>query len=99
MTSPSMRISPPWNSSSRFTQRSIVDFPEPLGPRTTTTSPLATENVMPLSTSRGPNDLRRSLTSIIDMGAPPEASMGNPGAFLAPAGEQRQRVADDEIDR
>ena len=38
-------------SSSRFTQRSRVDLPEPDGPITQTTSPWSTWKSMPLSTS------------------------------------------------
>ena len=39
---PSRMISPPWNGSSALTHLISVDFPEPDGPQTTTTSPLAT---------------------------------------------------------
>jgi hypothetical protein len=44
-------------SSSRFTQRSSVDFPEPDGPMTQTTSPCATWKSMPRSTWLSPKDL------------------------------------------
>ena len=40
MSVPSKMIWPLVGVSSRFTQRSIVDLPEPEGPSTTTTSPL-----------------------------------------------------------
>ena len=39
---PSRMISPSWNGSSALTHLISVDFPEPEGPHTTTTSPLAT---------------------------------------------------------
>src|SRR3954453_17731059 len=39
---PSTMISPFWNGSSALTHLISVDFPEPEGPHTTTTSPLAT---------------------------------------------------------
>src|SRR5664279_6184347 len=39
---PSRMISPPWNGSSPLTHLIRVDFPDPDGPQTTTTSPLAT---------------------------------------------------------
>src|SRR5436190_15030123 len=48
-------------------QRSKVDFPEPLGPSTTTTSPLSTSKLSVLRTSIDPYDLRRSLISTIAM--------------------------------
>src|ERR1700739_1367498 len=93
-----MRISPACQSSSRLMQRSNVDFPEPLGPSTTTTSPRSTAKLTPLSTSFAPNDLRRSVISIIAM-ARVIGSMGNRQSLLVPACQQRQRIADDEIDR
>ena len=39
---PSRMISPPWIGSSALTHLISVDLPEPDGPHTTTTSPLAT---------------------------------------------------------
>src|SRR6266566_8796048 len=46
---PSRMISPLWNGSSALTHLIRVDFPEPDGPHTTTTSPLATEVVQSFS--------------------------------------------------
>src|SRR5712675_1014308 len=46
---PSRMISPFWNGSSALTHLIRVDFPEPDGPHTTTTSPLATEVVQSFS--------------------------------------------------
>ena len=48
MFSPSMRMWPPVGCSSRLTQRSSVDLPEPDGPITHTTSPEAMARSMPL---------------------------------------------------
>src|SRR5258708_11696279 len=39
---PSRMISPLWNGSSALTHLISVDFPDPEGPHTTTTSPLST---------------------------------------------------------
>ncbi len=61
---PSTKIRPDVGCSSRLTQRSSVDLPEPEGPITQTTSPVSTWKSMPLSTSWSPNDLCRSCTSI-----------------------------------
>ena len=46
---PSMTMSPSWNGSSALTHLISVDLPEPDGPHTTTTSPLATEVVQSFS--------------------------------------------------
>ena len=46
---PSRMISPFWNGSSALTHLISVDFPDPDGPHTTTTSPLATRVVQSLS--------------------------------------------------
>src|ERR1700753_2109970 len=46
---PSTVMSPPWNGSSALTHLIRVDLPEPDGPQTTTTSPLATEVVQSFS--------------------------------------------------
>ena len=42
-------MSPSWNGSSALTHLISVDLPEPEGPQTTTTSPLATEVVQSFS--------------------------------------------------
>ena len=60
MSTPSTRICPLSGSSSRLTQRSSVDLPDPDGPITHTTSPWSTWKSMPLSTSLVPKDLCRS---------------------------------------
>src|ERR1700753_1172978 len=47
---PSIVMSPPWNGSSALTHLIKVDLPEPDGPQTTMTSPLATEVVQSFNT-------------------------------------------------
>ena len=62
--SPRTTRSPPWIPSRPFTQRISVDFPEPDGPHTTTTSPAATARLMSLRTLSFPNHLFTSLNRI-----------------------------------
>src|SRR4051812_6376776 len=63
---PSRTICPSWNGSSALTHLISVDFPEPDGPHTTTTSPLATLVVQSLNTWKvGPYHLLTWLISII----------------------------------
>src|ERR1700744_17080 len=66
----------------------VVVLPAPLGPRKPKTSPVSTSKFVPLTASKSPNDLRRSLTEIagVDMGGgerfvgpSPEAPGGAPG--------------------
>ena len=47
---PSTMMSPFWNGSSALTHLISVDLPDPDGPQTTTTSPLATLVVQSVST-------------------------------------------------
>src|SRR5262249_6476476 len=47
---PSIVMSPPWNGSSALTHLIRVDLPDPEGPQTTMTSPLATEVVQSFNT-------------------------------------------------
>src|SRR5437764_10604664 len=64
---PSTTIWPFWNGSSALTHLISVDFPEPDGPQTTTTSPLATLVLQSLSTWKvGPYHLLTWLISIMD---------------------------------
>src|SRR5882757_7457666 len=65
----------------------VVVLPAPLGPRKPKTSPVPTSKSTPLTASRSPKDLRRSLTEIAEVvmgdgervGRPdPEAPGGNP---------------------
>jgi len=62
---PSTMTLPDVTSSKRFRQRKKVDLPEPDGPITATTSPWLIVVEMPLRTSFEPNDLWRSVTSIM----------------------------------
>src|SRR6185437_2412015 len=62
---PSMLISPSWNGSSALTHLINVDLPEPEGPHTTTTSPLATPVVQSFSAWKAPYHLLTWLISIM----------------------------------
>src|SRR5579863_5864282 len=63
---PSTVIVPFWNGSSALTHLISVDFPDPDGPQTTTTSPLATLVVQSLSAWKaGPYHLSTWLISIM----------------------------------
>src|SRR5262249_58543321 len=63
---PSMKIEPLWIGSSAFTHLISVDFPEPDGPQTTTTSPLLTRVVQFFRTwNVVPYHLEMSLISIM----------------------------------
>src|ERR1700693_4438398 len=64
---PSMTISPLWDGLSALTHLISVDLPEPDGPHTTTTSPLATLVVQSFSAWKlGPYHLSTWLISIIN---------------------------------
>ena len=65
---PSTVISPCWKGSRPLTVLISVDLPEPEGPQTTTTSPLAMLTEQLLSTWTGPYHLETFLISI--MGRP-----------------------------
>ena len=67
---PSKKIWPPVGSSSRFMHRRNVDFPEPDGPTTNTTSPFLMVVVMFFSTSTPSKDLHNSFTWISGSPAP-----------------------------
>ena len=63
---PSSMIWPSWNGSSALTHLISVDLPEPDGPHTTTTSPLATLVVQSFNTWKlGPYHLLTWLISIM----------------------------------
>src|SRR4051812_31550610 len=62
---PATTTSPFWNGSSALTHLISVDFPDPDGPQTTTTSPLSTRVVHSLSTWNVPYHLLRLRISII----------------------------------
>src|SRR6059058_5502531 len=54
---PATVMEPSWNGSSPFTHLMSVDLPEPEGPQTTTTSPLATRRLQLSSTWKPPYHL------------------------------------------
>ena len=63
---PSRMMSPSWNGSSALTHLISVDLPEPDGPQTTTTSPLATLVVQSFKAWKvGPYHLLTWLSSIM----------------------------------
>src|SRR5262245_16160627 len=88
MSSPSSRISPASNCSSRSTQRSSVVLPEPLAPISDTTSPARTSRSTPCSTLWTPKLLVRSL--MVRIGS----KLSQPVAPLEP----RAAGCDEEID-
>ncbi len=57
MEVPSTTMSPFWNGSRALTHLISVDLPEPDGPQTTTTSPLATEVLQSVRTWKSPYHL------------------------------------------
>jgi hypothetical protein len=70
---PSTVIAPPSIGSSALTHLMSVDLPEPDGPQTTTTSPLAMEAVQPFSTWK-PGPYHLSTLAISIMSAGPDVS-------------------------
>src|SRR6202011_306162 len=83
---PSTVISPPWNGSSALTHLINVDLPEPEGPQTTTTSPLATLVVQSFSAWNCPSYLSTWLISIIKVSLVDETEAG----LQAPDAERRR---------
>ncbi len=68
---PATVIWPFWKGSRAFTHLMSVDLPEPEGPQTTTTSPLATLVVQSVSTLKSPYHLLMpSMAIIVSPGAP-----------------------------
>src|SRR6056297_2703198 len=67
MSLPQTRAVPPEGARKPVIIFIVVDFPAPFGPRKPSTSPFATEKVMPRTAWIGPNDLARLSTSIICM--------------------------------
>jgi hypothetical protein len=79
-SSPSRRMAPSSTVSSRFTQRSSVDFPEPDAPISAVTVCAGTVRSTDSSTTVAPNDFRTPVTSRTGVIAAP------PTAGAAPAG-------------
>src|SRR5262245_2061147 len=82
---PSTQVSPFVNGSRPLTHWMSVDLPDPDGPHTTTTWPLATRVVQPRRTWKSPNHLLTSSTSIMGN------SSDDSGARLQPPHQRRQR--------
>src|SRR3954453_756665 len=91
---PSTVITPFWNGSSPLTHLISVDLPEPDGPQTTTTSPLATLVVQSFKTWKvGPYHLLTWLISIIGF------SPDNSNARLQAPDAVGRETGNHEIDR
>src|ERR1700730_14818396 len=84
---------PSWNGSSPLTHLISVDLPEPDGPHTTTTSPLATSIEQSFSTWKSWYHLLTLLIVIMDV------STDDRGPALQPAHELRGQERDDEINQ
>src|SRR3954452_1287377 len=91
---PSTTIWPFWNGSSALTHLISVDLPEPEGPHTTTTSPLATLVVQSFSAWNAPYHLSTWLISIIWFSL---MHKGDPG--LQPSNAERGKAGHNEVDR
>src|SRR5664279_3354641 len=95
METPSTTMSPFWNGSSAFTVLMSVDFPEPDGPQTTTTSPFSILVLQSVSTWKLPYHLETFWMSIM---FGPRQSTDDGDLLLQLANQHRQREADDEVD-
>src|SRR3954465_241078 len=91
---PSTTIWPFWNGSSALTHLTSVDLPEPDGPHTTTTSPLATLVVQSFSAWNAPYHLSTWLISIMKFSL---MDKGDPG--LQAPDPERCKTGNDEVDR
>src|SRR4051794_18227015 len=91
---PSTMISPFSNGSSALTHLISVDFPDPEGPHTTTTSPLATLVVQSFSAWKLPYHLSTLLISIMKLSLVHEGDAG-----LQAPDPERRNTGNDEIDR
>ena len=90
ISSPSTRIRPRSIGSSRLTQRSSVDFPDPDAPIRQTTSCSATTRSTPRSTSSVPKDLCRPSTTSASLISCPLPGVGG-GRGHEPVRETRER--------
>src|SRR3954452_25085135 len=91
---PSRMMSPPWIDSSALTHLISVDLPEPDGPQTTTTSPLATLVLQSFKTWKvGPYHLLTWLIAIIGF------SPDNSNARLQEPDAPGRETGNHEIDR
>src|SRR5262249_24487322 len=98
---PSTTMRPCSNGSSPLTHLISVDLPEPDGPHTTTTSPLATRVEQPLSTCTVPYHLLTPSTVIMSGSKARsfQLSSHDGGAALDDAHALRGRQGDDEVDQ
>src|SRR6266576_5804452 len=85
---------PSWNGSSPLTHLISVDFPEPDGPHTTTTSPLATRVVQSFNAWKLPYHLSTWLISIMKFSLAHHCN-----ARLQLPDAERRDTGNDEIDR
>src|SRR3954451_23556660 len=90
---PSRMISPLWNGSRALTHLISVDFPEPDGPHTTTTSPLSMRVVQSFSAWKPPYHLSTWLIWIIKI-----SLAENGDARLQAANAEGRAEGDREID-
>src|ERR671934_3026690 len=91
---PATVMEPSWNGSSPLTHLISVDLPEPDGPHTTTTSPLATSVEQSFSTW---NVWYHLLTLLMLIMRKPSTYDRDPA--LQPAHQQRGHEGDDEVDQ
>src|SRR6185436_17127416 len=93
---PSIATVPALTPSSPATMRNRVDLPQPDGPTTTTSSPSATAQLTPCTTSRGPKDLRtpsRVTVAILRVRKPQDRGVIGVSRHRPVAGEQRYLLA------
>src|ERR1700674_5601659 len=89
---PSRMISPLWNGSSALTHFINVDFPEPEGPHTTTTSPLATLVLQSFSAWNCPYHLSTWLISIMKVSLMDEGDAGLQAANAVGRGTRDDKI-------
>src|SRR5680860_1691970 len=92
---------PSLNDSRKFRQRRKVLLPDPEGPITHSTSPSATSQSMPLSTSSFPKLLCRPSTVMIMRYSVRQMKRVRRSCQLpfVPGAEQRDGIGDDEVER
>src|SRR5262245_23363004 len=90
---------PSWNGSSPLTHLISVDLPDPEGPHTTTTSPLATSVEQSFRTWKSWYHLLTLLSVIMGVTVPNQVLTDDCDPALQPAHEQRGAVGDHEIDQ
>jgi hypothetical protein len=91
---PSTMMSPLWNGSSALTHLISVDFPEPDGPQTTTTSPLATLVVQSFSAWNDQAEIE--FVGHIDLLFAADVT-GNPNASFYPAHQHHDSHVEEAV--